>query len=196
MRSIDFTFLDKDPKEIKNHFTNHYYRFQKPDDVISFFTALRRLRDTDSLRELFYVGYKKEENIFEGLEVVIQSILKNSKIVDTQGFNFLIGKPPMSSKSNSPMKRWNMFLRWMVRKDNIDFGLWQEVSTKDLIIPLDTHIFNVSKKIGLLNRKSYDLKSAILLTEKLKEFDSQDPVKYDFALYRIGQKKKIDKLLL
>ena len=69
-------------------------------------------------------------------------------------------------------------------------GLWGDaVETKDLILPLDTHTFNVSKRIGLLCRKSYDLKSAILITEKLREFDPKDPIKYDFALYRIGQEK-------
>jgi len=84
-----------------------------------------------------------------------------------------------------------MFLRWMVRKDEIDFGLWKQVETKDLIIPFDTHTFNISKKFGLLNRDVYDLESAILLTKKLKQFDSNDPVKYDFVIYRIGQYKII-----
>jgi uncharacterized protein (TIGR02757 family) len=78
----------------------------------------------------------------------------------------------------------------MVR-DGIDFGLWKRVEKKDLIIPLDTHTFNVSHKLGLLNRKTYDLESAILLTNKLKEFDKTDPVKYDFALYRIGQNENL-----
>ena len=68
--------------------------------------------------------------------------------------------------------------------------MWGDaVETKDLILPLDTHTFNVSKRIGLLDRKSYDLKSAILITEKLREFDPLDPIEYDFALYRIGQEK-------
>ena len=84
-----------------------------------------------------------------------------------------------------------MFLRWMVRKDEIDFGLWRKIETKNLIIPLDTHTFNISKKLGLLHRKTYDLESAILLTNKLKEFDPNDPVKYDFAIYRMGQNKFI-----
>lgn len=80
-------------------------------------------------------------------------------------------------------------MRWMVREDNIDMGLWSGVDKSDLIIPLDTHTFNVSKKLGLLSRKSYDLEAAMELTKKLKEFDRQDPLKYDFALYRIGQEK-------
>lgn len=87
------------------------------------------------------------------------------------------------------MKRWMMYLRWMVRCDNIDMGLWSGIDRADLIIPLDTHTFNVSRKLGLLSRKSYDLEAAIELTKKLKEFDEKDPLKYDFALYRIGQER-------
>ncbi|MDD3856306.1 TIGR02757 family protein, partial [Sulfurimonas sp.] len=87
------------------------------------------------------------------------------------------------------LKRWMMYLRWMIREDNIDRGLWNGVDKSDLIIPLDTHTFNVSKKLGLLQRKSYDLEAAVELTCKLKEFDKNDPLKYDFALYRIGQEK-------
>ena len=82
-----------------------------------------------------------------------------------------------------------MFLRWMVRSDELDLGLWNGVNKKDLILPLDTHTFKVSQKLGLLNRKTYDLKSALEITSALKKFDINDPIKYDFALYRIGQEK-------
>ena len=84
-----------------------------------------------------------------------------------------------------------MFLRWMIREDNIDMGLWSDAYISDLIIPLDTHTFKVSRKLGLLQRKTYDLQSAIELTQTLKKFDAKDPLKYDFALYRIGQEKII-----
>lgn len=73
--------------------------------------------------------------------------------------------------------------------DCLDLGLWKNVRTADLILPLDTHTFKVSQKLGLLERKNYDLKSALLITQKLKEFDVFDPIKYDFALYRLGQEK-------
>ena len=82
-----------------------------------------------------------------------------------------------------------MYLRWMVRKDELDLGLWKGVDTKDLILPLDTHTFKVSQKLGLLKRKTYDLKSALEITESLRAFDKKDPIKYDFALYRLGQEQ-------
>jgi uncharacterized protein (TIGR02757 family) len=96
---------------------------------------------------------------------------------------------PKSISGASPFKRYMMYFRWMVRDSELDLGLWKGVKRADLIIPLDTHTFNVSKRLGLLKRKSYDLKAAIELTNKLKEFDPNDPVKYDFAIYRLGQEK-------
>ena len=84
-----------------------------------------------------------------------------------------------------------MYLRWMVRHDHIDMGLWSRVDKKDLIMPLDTHTFKVSHKLGLLTRKTYDLQAAIELTETLSLFDAQDPVKYDFAIYRLGQEQLV-----
>ncbi|MBN2521183.1 MAG: DUF2400 family protein, partial [Bacteroidales bacterium] len=89
---------------------------------------------------------------------------------------------------NASAKRLNMFLRWMVRKDNkgVDFGIWGEISTKDLFIPLDIHTGTVARKLGLLERKQNDWKAVEELTKILRDFDPDDPVKYDFALFGIG----------
>ena len=137
----------------------------------------------------------KENNLLEGIDALIQKI-HNTANYTSQGFTFLISSPFKRDKQgfikelgNAPYKRWNMFLRWMVRDDNLDLGLWCGVDKKDLILPLDTHTFKISQKLGLLDRQTYDLKSAILITEKLKEFDKIDPIKYDFAIYRLGQEK-------
>lgn len=108
----------------------------------------------------------------------------------SKGLRFLIGQKVRNINTSSPLKRWNLFLRWMVRKDNIDLGLWSEnVERADLILPLDTHTFRLSKKLGLLERKSYDLRSALEITANLAKFCVDDPIKYDFALYRLGQEK-------
>jgi uncharacterized protein (TIGR02757 family) len=82
-----------------------------------------------------------------------------------------------------------MYLRWMVRSDELDMGLWNGVDPSELIMPLDTHTFSVSRALGLLKRGQCDMRAAIELTETLKAFDPADPLKYDFALYRIGQEK-------
>jgi len=84
--------------------------------------------------------------------------------------------------------RLNMFLRWMVRKDNrgVDFGIWKSISPSILSCPLDVHSGNVARKLGLLSRKQNDAKAVAELDRVLRSFDSEDPVKYDFALFGLG----------
>ena len=84
------------------------------------------------------------------------------------------------------MKRLNMYLRWMVRKSDVDFGLWDFIPTSELLIPLDTHVARISREMKLLTRKSNDFKAVLELTNNLKKYDSNDPVKYDFAIYAKG----------
>lgn len=195
--SLDFSLLDESEEIIDKSLSGFYYRFQNQDDIKKIFKTFRNMKKEYSLNELFFNEYKKDENILESLDGVIRTI---HKIADykSQGFNFLVSSPFKRDKNsiikeigNAPYKRWNMFLRWMVRDDNLDLGLWKNINKKDLILPLDTHTFTVSKNLGLLNRKTYDLKSALLITDKLKEFDENDPIKYDFAIYRIGQEKLV-----
>jgi len=102
--------------------------------------------------------------------------------------------PPRTKKHiSSPLqkstcKRLNMFLRWMVRKDDhgVDFGLWTSIKPSDLICPTDLHVERVARKLKLINRKQVDWQTAMELTENLRQFDPQDPVKYDFALFGLG----------
>lgn len=98
------------------------------------------------------------------------------------------GKHIASPISKSACKRLNMYLRWMVRKDaqGVDFGLWQQIQPAQLICPLDVHVERVARKLGLLQRPKTDWAAAVELTENLKKFDAQDPVKYDFALFGLG----------
>ena len=186
--SIEFEIVDEREEEIRKYFQNYYYRFQTPNDIIEFFITLKYIKKEGSLNALFLEGYKREESVLEGIRKLISKFRQIGDF-STQGGNFLVSQPPIltKTKGQSPYKRWNMYLRWMVRHDNLDLGLWSGVAKKDLILPLDTHTFKVSQKLGLLKRNIYDLESALLITKKLKTFDPQDPIKYDFALYRIGQ---------
>jgi uncharacterized protein (TIGR02757 family) len=84
-------------------------------------------------------------------------------------------------------KRLNMYLRWMVRPDDgVDLGLWKFVPTRDLVIPLDTHIFRIGRHLGWTERKTAGFPAALDVTRSLARFDAEDPVKYDFALSRLG----------
>jgi len=93
---------------------------------------------------------------------------------------------------NSTCKRLNMFLRWMVRRDDkgVDFGIWKNISPSQLICPIDVHVARVARKLGILKRKQTDWRAAVELTEYLRTLDKQDPVKYDFALFGLGVMEK------
>ena len=85
-----------------------------------------------------------------------------------------------------------MFLRWMVRKDSkgVDFGVWNTIHPSDLICPCDVHVDRVARRLNLITRKQTDWRTAVELTEELRKFDPQDPVKYDFALFGLGVEEK------
>lgn len=89
---------------------------------------------------------------------------------------------------NSTCKRLNMFLRWMVRRDNkgVDFGMWRKIHPRQLLMPLDVHVDRVARKYGLIERKQTDWRTVLELTTRLRDFDPEDPVKYDFALFGLG----------
>lgn len=205
---LDFRLLG-DKKAILAH-KFPYYRFQSSEDIKMLFLALSEIIARGGIKSVFVKAYKKAKldsaNIAEssaicGINAMIcelDSAIKSQTLHSqnlaesspTKGLKFLIGQKALSTRAHSPLKRWNLFLRWMVRKDNIDLGLWSdEVACKDLILPLDTHTFRLSQKLGLLKRKSYDLRSALEITANLAKFCENDPVKYDFALYRLGQEK-------
>ena len=96
----------------------------------------------------------------------------------------------------SAAKRINLFLMWMVRNDNrgVHFGLWKQIPASDLMLPIDVHSGNTARVLGLLNRKQNDWQAVEEITNKLKEFDINDPVKYDFALFGLGVFEKFGKI--
>ncbi len=164
----------------KHDLSNFIYRFIKSPDLIELLRLLNKLyeKDKSSLGELFL----EKNNRFQR---TTDYFYKNSTCPNSPGFCFMFAKP----ENKSALKRINMFLRWMVRSGPVDFGIWDFISKKELIIPLDTHVARISREFGLLNRKQNDFKSALELTEKLKEFDAKDPIKYDFALFGLGVEK-------
>ncbi|UCM99265.1 TIGR02757 family protein [Sulfurimonas sp. SWIR-19] len=188
LHSLDFSLLNEDDTVIENALKNHYYRFQTAADISALFIALKRLHVNQTLEEIFQNAYDENKSVIEGINALIQR-LNSLYVHHSRGYTFLLSKVSTKTKGTGALKRWMMFLRWMVRDDNIDMGLWKGIDKADLIMPLDTHTFNVSRRLGLLKRKTYDLQAAIELTNKLKTFDATDPLKYDFALYRLGQEK-------
>jgi uncharacterized protein (TIGR02757 family) len=91
-----------------------------------------------------------------------------------------------SPADGSACKRWNLYLRWMVRSDAVDFGLWPGISTDRLVIPTDTHVHRIARRLRLTRRRTADWKAAREITASLARFDARDPVRFDYALCRIG----------
>ncbi|MDO5570566.1 MAG: TIGR02757 family protein [Bacteroidales bacterium] len=132
----------------------------------------------DSMESLF-IG----KDNFEGIKSLRDIILCANNMPGHRG-----EKHVSNPDKNSACKRLHMFLRWMSRKDGIvDIGCWKNVYPSSLYIPLDVHVGNISRRLGLLNRAQNDKKSVFELTNILREFDKEDPIKYDFALFGIGE---------
>ena len=169
---------------------NFEYRFSKDNDIIEILRILSNLyNESNGLKELFeycWIQPPLYTSIYEKHSLFLQSISdffysrvnKNAG----QGFYHMIPNP----KKNGAMKRMNMFLRWMVRQGPVDLGIWDFMQPKDLLIPLDVHVARISRNMGLLKRKSNDFKAVIELTEQLRKYCPQDPIKYDFAMFAIG----------
>ncbi len=159
------------------------YRFGKPVDFISIFKILKELYDTtDGLEELFNYGHQQGKMF----ETVVDYFYARADKSVGQGFYHMIPNP----RNNGAMKRMCMYLRWMVRKSSVDVGIWKFMKPSELYIPLDVHVGRISRQMGLLTRKANDFKAVEELTDKLREFCPDDPVKYDFAMFGYGVNHK------
>lgn len=171
---------------VMNHTANDLKRFElfkhrtfNAVDVAFFITSLKNIYTTKGGLEQVFANHstdmQKSIHHFRAMFFEIDHLERTKKHV-SDPFN------------NSAAKRINMFLRWMVRNDNrgVDFGLWKSINPKHLMCPLDVHSGNVARKLGLLNRTQNDWKATAELTNTLRKFDANDPVKYDFSLFGLG----------
>ena len=167
------------------------YRFCFVYDIIPIFDILHGLYDEScGLEELFKYGWENAVDYLNFFQVVVDYFYSRAPKNVGRGFYHMLPNPT----NGGAMKRINMFLRWMIRKSAVDLGIWSFMQPKDLLIPLDVHVARVSRSMGLLNRKSNDFKAVIELTNKLKDFSPDDPVKYDFAMFAFGVELNSNKL--
>lgn len=153
-------------------------------DLLYFIEVLHHhYKHYNSLEDAFVKDLSSNENIVE------------QALINFHHYFFSLEEVPSRTKKHiatpekkSNCKRLNMFLRWMVRKDDkgVDFGIWNTIEPSQLICPVDVHIARVAKRLGLLQRKQTDWNAAIELTNYLRTLDANDPVKYDFALFGLG----------
>lgn len=164
-----------------------YYRFYSSDTIIQFLEIIKSLlSEYQSIQNYLNSGSLKITKVYDILELI--SLIPQQFNLEEGRSKYISRIFPKPSKG-SACKRMNMFLRWMLRKDSIDFGLWNIIDKSELIIPLDANIFEISKKLSLTKRSSISWKTAEEITNSLKEFDYSDPVKYDFSLCHINMRK-------
>jgi uncharacterized protein (TIGR02757 family) len=175
----------------------------KEKDLIRLLSFKHRTFNTDDL--LYFVSFLKQHyRHHHSLEEAFsKGLLPNSPTVEAgliafKKYFFSLEHLSRTEKhisspiQKSTCKRLNMFLRWMVRKDNkgVDFGLWNKITPAQLICPVDVHVARIAKQLGILKRKQVDWLAAMELTDYLRTLDPQDPVKYDFALFGTGVMEK------
>lgn len=181
--------MENEPYDfVINHDNHHLERFGgfvhrtfNSTDLTYFITALKHIYTQKGGMEEIFGRYAAENSILPAIHHFKKEF-------------FSLPHPSRSAKhisdpaKGSVAKRINMFLRWMVRKDNkgVDFGLWESVSPAILSCPLDVHTGNVARKLGLITRKQNDIKALNELDGYLREMDKTDPAKYDFALFGLG----------
>lgn len=182
--------LDFDPRRDAARLHAFSYRFNTARDAACLLWILRQaLERHGSLRALYLSGYSdRHEDTGAALTTFIDRLwqLDPRPVYPRGRLSFGMGHLLPSPRRGGACKRLHLFLRWMVRRDHIDFGLWPDLKPAKLIIPLDTHVAQVSRQLRLTRRKSPGLAMALDITQNLKRFDSADPVKYDFALCRLG----------
>ncbi len=177
--------LNFEPKILKDF----NYRFGTTQDFAEIFSILKNLYEKDGgLEKLFEYGYKNsnQPNGYIDFQPICDYFYSRFSDKAGQGCRFMIPNP----QNGGAMKRMCMFLRWMIRKGSVDLGIWSFMKPSELLIPLDTHVARLSREMGLLTRKSNDFKSVIEITENLKKFDPNDPIKYDFAMFGYGVNNK------
>ncbi|MFA4978957.1 TIGR02757 family protein [Sphingobacterium paramultivorum] len=159
------TFNDTDILYFVSFFKHHYQHFE-------------------SLEDAFLGGQENREEV--DLEMALNAF--KTYFFSLPDYPVRTRKHISSPAQKSTVKRINMFLRWMVRKDTkgVDFGLWHRLSPKDLICPCDVHVERVARKFGLITLDKVNWKTAQELTANLRLLDPLDPVKYDFALFGLG----------
>lgn len=175
-------FIRNSSGEDQTRLKAFYYRTFQAVDALFFIKVLKYIyNEIGGLETVFSVEYAKYGNIVSGLK-------KLHQIFDSIEHEQRSMKHIANVTKGSSAKRLNMYLRWMVRNDDrgVDFGIWNSIPMSKLFLPLDVHTGRSARELNLLKRKQNDWKSVVELTSTLKEFDSEDPVKYDFALFGAG----------
>jgi uncharacterized protein (TIGR02757 family) len=165
-----------------HRFNSFVHRTFNSLDCVYFISALSQIyQKYGGLEQLFSEAYAYDQTTKSAITLFREQFLSFNSQQRTE-------KHIANPSKGSSAKRINLFLRWMIRSSacGVDFGIWKSIPTSVLMVPLDVHSGNVARKLGLLQRKQNDWQAVEELTGNLREFDANDPVKYDFALFGLG----------
>jgi uncharacterized protein (TIGR02757 family) len=179
-----FNYLNNSSKKnIFDDFKSFKHRFTTGEDISNLlFSAREIIIEYGSLNNCFYKGFEiNDDTVLPALRKFIKKF--GGKI--DNNYSSLLSIP----EGSSAFKRFNLYLRWMIRKDNVDPGGWIGIPASKLIVPLDVHMYRICCGLNFTNRKQADIKSAISITHNFRSFSFEDPVKFDFALTRLGMTK-------
>ncbi len=184
MKGKPYDFIINHREKDRRAFLSFKHRTFQATDTLYFLEFLQHYyRKNESLEDAFYRHLTRNDHSVKNAIIGFHELFFNLPNAPVR-----TRKHIATPEKNSSCKRLNMFLRWMVRKDEkgVDFGLWEKIKPSQLMMPLDVHVERVGKKLGLLQRKQRDWKAVEELTLNLRTFDPKDPVKYDFALFGLG----------
>ena len=182
-----FLFLQKSSKKMLfSRFTDFKHRFTTGEELaVMLWGAKRILKRYGSLYACFTSGLREsDDNVLPALSTFVKAF----NIMASGGRSSLLPSP----KKGSACKRLNLFLRWMVRRDEVDPGGWSRVPAAKLIVPLDTHMHRICLLLDLTRRKQANMRTALEITHAFSRIAPEDPVRYDFALTRLGIRKDAD----
>ena len=177
-------FLTLGNRDIQRTLDGFRHRFCTGSDIAQLIFAIRRVREEyGSLKLCFLDGYhESHDTYFNALSAFAAALRSRMSIDLSPGVRHLLPDP----QKGSALKRLNLFLRWMIRNDNVDPGVWSELSPDQLIVPVDVHMYRFGRALGYTIRRQMDMRAALEITGGFKRINPKDPVKYDFALARLG----------
>lgn len=176
-----YDFIMSHREEQLERFDGFVHRTYNAEDLKHFIRALKHLYETYGGMEAIFAEHHEAPRLQEAISDFRSRFFEIPHEKRTE-------KHVSDPLKGSSAKRINMFLRWMVRRDQkgVDVGIWERISPAQLSCPLDVHSGKVARKLGLLNRKQNDAKALAELDNALRKLDPADPVRYDFALFGLG----------
>ncbi len=172
--------------EIRRRFADFRHRFATGEELSAVLFGVKHVMERyGSMNACFLSGYREDdETVLPALSAFVKELKRGS--------DGRCGHLMPAPESGSACKRLNLFLRWMVRRDDVDPGGWDGVPKSKLLIPLDTHMHKIGLSLGLTERKQADMRTVLEITAGFRRISPDDPVRYDFALTRLGIRADTD----